>query len=94
MLEYYKLDYPKSLANTFGTDVVYPLLRSSGNNVEDNLRTYTEHISLQIKNSLRLFKESTVQYLFITGGGAFNTFLMERLQSYLKEINFEIFGIQ
>ncbi len=56
MLEYYQLHYPKSLANTFGTDVVYPLLQSPVINVEDNLRTYTEHISIQIKNSLRLFK--------------------------------------
>jgi anhydro-N-acetylmuramic acid kinase len=91
MLEYYKLAYPKSLANSFGTDLVYPLLQSSGISTEDNLRTYTEHISIQIKNSLGLFKESNTQYLFITGGGAFNIFLMERLQSYLKEINFEIF---
>ncbi|HEY5405741.1 MAG TPA: anhydro-N-acetylmuramic acid kinase [Ginsengibacter sp.] len=90
MLEYYQLSYPKSLANTFGTELVYPLLRSSGISVEDGLRTYTEHISIQIKNSLRLFKESNTQYLFITGGGAFNTFLMERLQSHLREINFEI----
>lgn len=91
MLEYYELAYPKSLANSFGTDLVYPLLQLSGISTEDNLRTYTEHISVQIKNSLRLFKESNTQYLFITGGGAFNTFLMERLQSHLKEINFEIF---
>ena len=90
-LEYYQLLYPKSLANTYGTDLVYPLLQSSGISTEDNLRTYTEHISVQIKNSLRMFKQSHTQHLFITGGGAFNAFLMERLQSQLKEINFEIF---
>ena len=38
-----------------------------------------------------MFKQSHTQHLFITGGGAFNAFLMERLQSQLKEINFEIF---
>ena len=91
MLEYYQLAYPKSLANTFGTDLVYPLLQSSGISTEDNLQTYTEHISIQIRNSLQLFKENNIQNLFISGGGAFNTFLMERLQSHLKEINFEIF---
>ncbi len=90
-LEYYELPYPKSLANTFGTDLVYPILRSPGISIEDSLRTYTEHISVQIKNSLRLLKENNTQYLFITGGGAFNTFLMERIQSHLGEINFEIF---
>ncbi len=90
-LEYYELAHPKSLANSFGTHLIYPLLQSSGLSTEDNLRTYIEHISVQIKNSLNRFKESAAQYLFITGGGAFNTFLIERLQYHLKEINFEIF---
>ena len=78
-LEYYKLPAPKSLANSFGTDIVYPLLNSFNMNVEDTLCTYIEHICVQIKNSLQAFKEDKVQHLFITGGGAFNTFLDERL---------------
>lgn len=90
-LEYYKLPYPKSLANSFGTGIVYPLLKSFNINIEDALCTYTEHICVQIKNSLQLFKQDDVQKLFITGGGAFNTFLIERLQKNLEEINFEIF---
>jgi len=89
-LEYYKLPAPKSLANSFGTDVVYPLLTSFNMNVEDTLRTYVEHICIQIKNSLRAFNEEKVQRLFITGGGAFNSFLIKRLQENLEEINFEI----
>lgn len=89
-LEYYKLPAPKSLANSFGTDIVYPLLTSFNMNVEDTLRTYVEHICIQIKNSLRAFKKDKVQHLFITGGGAFNTFLIKRLQENLEEINFEI----
>ena len=89
-LEYYKLPAPKSLANSFGTGIVYPLLNSFNMNVEDILCTYIEHICIQIKNSLQAFKEDKVQYLFITGGGAFNTFLIERLKKNLNEINFEI----
>ena len=90
-LEYYRLHHPKSLANNFGTGIVYPLLESSGNSVQDNLRTYTEHICIQVKNSLLPFKTDGVQKLFVTGGGAFNTFLLERLRENLGEINFEIF---
>ena len=37
-LDYYKLPYPKSLANDFGTDVVYPLIKNSGLKTEDALR--------------------------------------------------------
>ena len=51
-LEYYYLPYPKSLANDFGTDTVYPLIKKSGCSINDALRTYTEHIALQIKNAI------------------------------------------
>jgi anhydro-N-acetylmuramic acid kinase len=90
-LEYYQYPYPKSLANSFGTDIVYPLLKSGNISTEDALYTYSEHICLQIKNSLHPFKNNELQKLFITGGGAFNLFLIERLQKNLQEINFEIY---
>jgi anhydro-N-acetylmuramic acid kinase len=89
-LEYYKLPAPKSLANSFGTDIVYPILNSFNLKTEDTLRTYVEHICIQVKNSLEVFKENKNQKLFITGGGAFNSFLIKRLQKTLEEINFEI----
>jgi anhydro-N-acetylmuramic acid kinase len=90
-LEYYFLPHPKSLANTFGTDIVYPLINGWNLNTEDSLCTYVEHICIQIKNSLQpFFVNSHAQQLMITGGGAFNTFLLERLAKNLEEINFEI----
>lgn len=91
-LDYYFLSYPKSLANSFGTDIVYPLIKSFSLKTEDALCTYAEHISLQIKKSLDpFFSKEEVQKLMVTGGGAFNTFLMERLAKNLTGINFEIF---
>ncbi|MDQ6904190.1 MAG: anhydro-N-acetylmuramic acid kinase [Bacteroidota bacterium] len=89
-LEYYKQRPPKSLANSFGTDFIYPFIKSFGLSVEDNLRTYTEHICIQIKNCLQLYKKDSFQKLFITGGGVFNNFLITRLAENLEEINFEI----
>ena len=73
-LEYYRLPHPKSLANSFGTDIVYPMLKSFNIPGEDALCTYTEHICIQIKESLQPYKKDIIQKLFITGGGAFNTF--------------------
>lgn len=97
-LKYYQLSYPKSLANSFGIEIVYPLIKSFHISIEDALRTYAEHICIQIKtcltdrqDSLRKFKNEDAKKLFITGGGAFNNFLIERLQKNLEEINFEIF---
>jgi anhydro-N-acetylmuramic acid kinase len=91
-LDYYLLSHPKSLANSFGTDIIFPLIKSFGLSTEDSLRTYVEHISIQIKNSLQFcFSKTEVQQLMITGGGAFNKFLIERISKHLEEINFEIF---
>ena len=91
-LKYYSLPHPKSLANSFGTDVIFPLIKSFSLSTKDSLRTYVEHISIQIKNSLEpCFSKTEVQQLMITGGGAFNKFLIERISKHLEEINFEIF---
>ena len=91
-LEYYQQPYPKSLANDFGTDTVYPLIQDAGCGIPDTLRTYTEHIAMQIKNAIASnSKPSTANYqLLVTGGGAFNTFLVERLKGQLKELNIEV----
>jgi len=100
-LEYYKQPSPKSLANDFGTDTVYPLIKDSGCPIPNALRTYTEHIALQIKNaivSVENFKPVSVRNeaktsdlkLLCTGGGAFNTFLVERLTDQLKKLNIEV----
>jgi anhydro-N-acetylmuramic acid kinase len=93
-LEYYQLPYPKSLANDFGTDIVYPLIKKVSSETIEALRTYVEHIAIQIKNAitgLKNNKPKTInQKLLVTGGGAFNTFLIERLENSLKELDIEI----
>lgn len=90
-LSYYKLNPPKSLDNHFGTDTIYPLLASAEINNEDCMRTYVEHviqqITISIKNNIETIE--TVK-LLITGGGAFNTFLIDGLKKALQEINVSI----
>ncbi len=90
-LEYFKVNYPKSLANSFGTDTIFPIIKSFDINIPDALATYTEHICIQIKNSLQPFTLHEKQMIFITGGGAFNKFLIERLKEHLEEINFAVY---
>ncbi len=90
-LAYFKFPYPKSLANTFGTDIIFPIVKSFAISTEDALATFTEHLCVQLKRSLHPFKKEERQKLFITGGGAFNTFLINTLREELKEINFEIY---
>jgi anhydro-N-acetylmuramic acid kinase len=90
-LEYYKRSVPKSLANSFGTDVVFPLIKNARLSNEDALRTYTEHVAVQIAAVLKNHRPQGLnQKLLITGGGAFNTFLIERLGVLLAEQSIEI----
>lgn len=92
-LDYYRQSYPKSLANDFGTDIVYPLIRDSGCGIPDALRTYVAHVALQIRNAISLESEQPKtrnEKLLVTGGGVFNTFLIDCLKDQLKELNIEV----
>jgi anhydro-N-acetylmuramic acid kinase len=90
--DYYKQSYPKSLANSFGTDEIFPLLKSFGLPHNDLLRTYTEHIVQQIKFAIAdNYKLQTTNHkLLVTGGGAFNRFLIERLSEELSPVGIEV----
>jgi anhydro-N-acetylmuramic acid kinase len=91
-LPYYQLPYPKSLANDFGTDVVFPLVQASGHSVSDMMATYAKHIILQISTAIQTLlakrggtKESTTR-LLATGGGACNDFLISQLRESLAPL--------
>lgn len=92
-LEYYKLPYPKSLANAFGVEMVYPLIINYGLETPDALRTYVEHIVDQIRLAIvNLMPKAEGhqspaegQRLLVTGGGAKNKFVISRLQQVLEE---------
>jgi anhydro-N-acetylmuramic acid kinase len=85
---YYEKLYPKSLGGGYVTKVFMPLLKKYRISIEDRLRTAVEHIAMQIGkdvntviNNEGLDKEASYQML-VTGGGAFNKFLIERIKSY------------
>lgn len=88
-LEYYKLPYPKSLANDFGTHLIFPLINNSGYSTQDCLCTYAEHIAMQVSKAVEQINFNTKDIkkkLLATGGGAFNTFLIQRIQKQLPQI--------
>ena len=93
-LDYYKQPYPKSLANDFGTDVVYPMIKEAVVTTQDALRTFDEHIALQIRNAIQNLGDPRLptpdSRLLITGGGAHNNFLVQRLQELLIELNIKV----
>lgn len=84
-LPYYQQPSPKSLANSFGTEVVYPLIESYQLSVNDALCTYTEHIAQQVAYSINnLHPQVAGATMLVTGGGAFNQWLIKRLQNALQ----------
>jgi anhydro-N-acetylmuramic acid kinase len=85
-LPYYKKSHPKSLANDFGTDIVFPLINKSGLTPEDALRTYSEHIALQVS---RAFNMNSTGKMLVTGGGALNSFLVSRIAELVAERGIE-----
>ena len=81
-LPYYALPSPKSLANEFGTGTVLPLVRARGLSTTDALRTYVEHIAQQVGRAVGDSQQAGARML-VTGGGAHNDFLVERLRHKL-----------
>lgn len=93
-LDYYRQPYPKSLANDFGTDVVYPIIKAAGVSIPDALRTYCEHIAFQTSKSISdlsdLKLQSSNPKLLVTGGGGFNTFLTGLISERLQDRDIEL----
>jgi anhydro-N-acetylmuramic acid kinase len=83
-LPYYKQKYPKSLGKEWVIATIFPLLKKSGANPFDLLRTFTEHAAMQVGQSSSKFevRGSKINSILITGGGAYNTFLIERIKAY------------
>lgn len=92
-LPYYSLSHPKSLANDFGTNSVFPLIQAFDISNADKLRTFSEHIVMQIVYSIQKLLSGNDKKdlkLLITGGGAFNTFLVQRLKDSLQLFDIEV----
>ncbi len=90
-LAYYAAAPPKSLANSFGSTIIYPLVRSYALPVPDAMRTYTRHIAVQVRNAIAQWAAgATPAPLFTTGGGAFNTFLVEEISAQVAPYGVEV----
>ena len=80
-ISYYHLTHPKSLGLEWVENKIFPLIDSFKISTKDILRTYVEHIAVQISNNL---KGDNLKIL-ISGGGSKNKFLMERIKQLSKK---------
>lgn len=85
-LDFYHKSHPKSLGVEFVKEIVLPIIEARNLSVEDKLRTFTEHIAIQFALALPNKKGK----LLLTGGGAYNDFLIERMKVAAPQINIAI----
>ena len=76
-LSFYKKEAPKSLGLEWVQEIIFPLIDELEKDVPSILRTFVEHVAVQI--SKVIINDNLV---LITGGGVFNTFLIERIAFY------------
>ncbi|MBN4085184.1 anhydro-N-acetylmuramic acid kinase [Flavobacteriaceae bacterium AH-315-B10] len=78
-LNFYKQDYPKSLGLEWVKENIFPIIDSFNLSIKDILRTFIEHIAIQISKEINTKNDVRV---LVTGGGVFNLFLIQQIQTY------------
>ena len=74
-VSYYRRSFPKSLGREDIEKNFFPILNPNTEMTEDKLRTFCEHIAVQIGSVTGTGR------MLVTGGGAYNSFLIERIRS-------------
>jgi len=80
-IPYYRHGPPKSLGREWIEEEILPLILNRGFRTEDLLRTMVEHIAIEVSQSLDFMD---VKEILVTGGGAFNRYLIERMRAQTK----------
>ncbi len=80
-LPFYNDTKPKSLGYEFIVETIFPIIDKYALKISDILRTFVEHVAIQIAKKIDSNSEKTV---LVAGGGVYNTFLINRIQSYTK----------
>ncbi|MEQ8704869.1 MAG: anhydro-N-acetylmuramic acid kinase [Phaeodactylibacter sp.] len=85
-LPYHSAPYPKSLGNDWVQEQLLPIYTSFPGSVEDRLHTACRQIAQSIDESISAIGQhanlpAPPHSMLITGGGAFNTFLVECIRA-------------
>lgn len=92
-LGYYTQEGPKSLGKEWFVGQFWPLVKEfvgfvpSLPRVRDALATVTSHIAIQIA---RVVERQQIKTLLVTGGGAWNSYLLEIMGKYCPEVKITV----
>lgn len=78
-LPYYAQQPPKSLGKEWVEAQIAPLLQAYDKRPKQVMRTFSEHVAKRIASAL-----PPAGQVLISGGGAYNSFVMERIRAYAK----------
>lgn len=82
-IEYYSQPHPKSLGREWINEHFWFRVRQSDASKEDRMKTLVDHIAQQIgQNIENLATDPTTTRVYVTGGGAFNTALIDHLRTH------------
>lgn len=81
-LPFYQKKYPKSLGFEFVKETILPIIESYSITIKNKLHTFTEHVAIQIAKALPIKSGNMI----VTGGGAYNDFLVERIKFHLPNM--------
>jgi anhydro-N-acetylmuramic acid kinase len=90
--EFYKQSPPKSIDNNWVMGKVWPVIEKADGSIGDKLATVSHHIAWQISQVILLHNKLHQQptTVVITGGGAYNAFIVQLIDQYLERINHQI----
>lgn len=80
-IDFYRLAPPKSLGYEWFLKEFLPIIEKYNLNIVDKLRTVYEHIAIQISSIFEIIPNASV---FVTGGGAYNNFLIDLIKTKTK----------
>jgi anhydro-N-acetylmuramic acid kinase len=84
-IDYYNKPFPKSLNRDWINNELWQIVKDGDKlTPEDKMKTFVDHIGYQIANSIDYLsqKNSSGKKVLITGGGAFNTTLIDHLKTH------------
>jgi anhydro-N-acetylmuramic acid kinase len=85
---YHLKTYPKSLDNNYLQSEIIPRILKHPGSIPDKLNTVCRYISTVLKDELQFL--SPPRGLMITGGGAFNSFLVDCIRNEITSLGIEL----